>query len=216
MELATLAGALVLVLFAAFGVPAELQRDIPLAIVILPLMLWSAFRVGILETAGLGVIMSGVAVYRSREHLGPFELGGPESAPLMAQSLVTLISLLMLAVAAETAVRRRIESKLLLLNETLERRVHDADGAADAHARSARGGTVGRADWQLGMGSRHRPLVVVGRAQSHLRPCRRRRSSYDAYLALIHPDDRERTDAELKRAIHEKTSSDVRASHHPA
>ena len=39
-------------------------------------------------------------------------------------------------------------------------------------------------------------------------------SSYDAYLALIHPDDRERTDAELKRAIHEP-SSDVRTSHHP-
>src|SRR6187401_80490 len=114
MELATLAAALVLVLFVAFGVPAELQRDMPLAIVILPMMLWSAFRVGILETAALGVIMSGVAVYRSREHLGPFELGGPESAPLMAQSLVTVISLLMLAVAAETAVRRRIESKLRL------------------------------------------------------------------------------------------------------
>src|SRR6188768_4262869 len=104
---ATLAAALVLVLFVAFGVPAELQRDMPLAIVILPMMLWSAFRVGILETAALGVIMSGVAVYRSQEHLGPFELGGPESAPLMAQSLVTVISLLMLAVAAETAVRRR-------------------------------------------------------------------------------------------------------------
>ena len=62
LELAGLAAAMVLVLFVVFGVPAELQRDLPLAIMILPLMLWSAFRVGILETAALGVLMSGVAV----------------------------------------------------------------------------------------------------------------------------------------------------------
>ena len=202
MELATLAGALVLVLFVAFGVPEEVQRDIPLAIVILPLMLWSAFRVGILETAGLGVIMSGVAVYRSRAHVGPFELGGPESAPLMAQSLVTLISLLMLAVAAETAVRRRVESKLLLLNETLERRVHDRTAQLtrmhDRLAEAQSVAQVGSWEWDLATdrwwwSDEFSRIFAVSEVPS----------SYDAYLALIHPDDRERTDAELKRAIHE-------------
>ena len=203
MELATLAAALVLVLFVAFGVPAELQRDMPLAIVILPMMLWSAFRVGILETAALGVIMSGVAVYRSREHLGPFELGGPESAPLMAQSLVTVISLLMLAVAAETAVRRRIESKLRLLNETLERRVHDRTAELTRmHNRLVEAQSVaqiGSWEWDLASdgwwcSDEFSRIFGVSTAPSR----------YDAYLALIHPEDRERTDAELKRAIREK------------
>lgn len=203
LELAGLAAALLLVLYAVFGVPAELQRDLPLAILILPLMLWSAFRVGILETAALGVILSVVAVYRSREHLSPFELGGPASAPLLAQSLVTVISLLMLAVAAETAVRRRVETKLRLLNETLERRVDERTAELTRmHGRLQEAQSVaqiGSWEWDLATdrwwwSDEWRRIFGVSEVPA----------SYEAYLALMHPDDRERTDAELKRAIHER------------
>ena len=44
-QLATLVAAIVVVLVAAFAVPASLRRDLPVAVLILPLMLWSAFRV---------------------------------------------------------------------------------------------------------------------------------------------------------------------------
>ena len=202
-ELAALAAALVLVLYAAFGLSAELQRDIPLAILILPLMLWSAFRVGILETSALGVIMSGVAVYRSLEHLSPFALGNGTSALILVQSLVAVVSLLMLAVAAETGVRRRVESKLRLLNETLERRVHDRTAEItrirDRLVEAQSVAQIGSWEWDLATNA-----WWWSDGFSRIFGVSTIPASYDAYLALIHPEDRERTDAELKRAIHER------------
>ena len=202
-ELVALAAALVLVLYAAFGLPADLQRDIPLAILILPLMLWSAFRVGILETSALGVIMSGVAVYRSLAHLGPFEFEDGTSALLLVQSLVAVVSLLMLAVAAETGVRRRVESKLRLLNETLERRVQQRTAELtrirDRLIEAQSVAQIGSWEWDLATNA-----WWWSEGFSRIFGVSTMPSSYDAYLALIHPEDRERTDAELKRAIHER------------
>ena len=74
------------------------------------------------KTATLGVTLSVVAVYRI-QHLGPLAVALPSAPLIVAQSLVTIISLLMLSVAAEVSLRRQVQGELRLLNETLERRV---------------------------------------------------------------------------------------------
>ena len=68
-ELAGLVAALALVLYATFGMAAELQRDFPVAVLLLPLMLWSAFRVDIRTTSAMGVVMSVVGVYRTLQQV---------------------------------------------------------------------------------------------------------------------------------------------------
>jgi PAS domain S-box-containing protein len=115
---------------------------------------------------------------------------------------VAVVSLLMLAVAAETGVRRRVESKLRLLNETLERRVHDRTAEItrirDRLVEAQSVAQIGSWEWDLATNA------WWSDGFSRLFGVPTAPSSYDAYLALIHPDDRERTDAELKRAIHDR------------
>ena len=71
---------------------------------------------------------------------------------------------------------------------------------AVARARTLRRCAGGGADRQLGVGRRVEHVVVVGRDVSDLRaddaPV-----GYEPYLTLIHPDDRERTEQDVQRAI---------------
>ena len=198
-ELAALVGGLCLVLVAAFGVPADLQRDIPVAILVLPLMLWSAFRVDARTTAALGIMMSVIGTYRILNHYGPFELGAPASALLMVQSLVAIISLLMLAVAAESGVRRLVEHDMRVLNETLERRVDDRTAELtrmrNRLVEAQEVAQIGSWEWDVADNTlwwSEELCRIFGVATP---------PGYEPYLQLLHPDDRARTDEAVRHSM---------------
>ena len=196
-EAVALGISLAAVLFVVFGTSALALSDLPIAVLMLPLLLWAAFRFNTQTTATLGVTLSVIAVYRIEHQLGPLALVVPSL--LVAQPLVAVISLLMLSVAAEVSVRRRVEGELRLLNETLERRVtertseltrvHDrlVEAQAVAHVGSWEWDVPADALWWSDELCR-----IFGVTQPP--------ASYKAFLALVHVDDRERIDAAVRNA----------------
>jgi PAS domain S-box-containing protein len=199
-ELTALAGALALILWAVFGAPADLQRDMPLAVLLMPLMLWAAFRVDSRNTAALGVVMSIVSIYRTIRQFGPFEFGPTSDALLVVQFIVAMTTLLLLAVAAENRIRNRAESELRTLNDTLERRVQQRTAELtrvhDRLLESQAAAQIGNWEWDVAANRlwwSDEMCRIFGVASAP--------AGYEPYLALIHPDDRAVTDTIVRRAI---------------
>ena len=106
----------------------------------------------------------------------------------------------MLAVAAETGVRRRVESALRLLNETLERRVEDRTAELSReHERFVDAQAVAQiGSWEWDVASNtlwwsEEMCRIFGLTTPPV--------GYEPDLTLIHPDDRERTEQDVQRAI---------------
>jgi len=200
IELGALGAGLAVVLWAVFGPSGEVQRNLPLAILMLPLMLWSAFRVNSTVTAALGVVMSVISIYRAVWQFGPFEFGALPDALLIVQLIVTVVSLLLLAVAAENRIRRRVESELRTLNETLEGRVRERTSELtrvhDRLVESQAAAQIGNWEWD----------VTTNNLWWSDEMCRifgvpSVPAGYEQYLTMIHPDDRTITDTIVKQAI---------------
>ena len=148
----------------------------------------------------MGVALSVIALYRILHQLGPFSLGAALRVAAVVQSLVAIISLLMLSVAAEVNMRRRVEGETRLLNETLERRVTERTSELTrVHDRLVEAQAVaqfGSWEWDVAADSlwwSDELCRIFGVTKAPV--------SYQAFRALVHPDDRERTDTEVNRAI---------------
>jgi PAS domain S-box-containing protein len=190
---------LVAVLYVVFRASAPAMSDLPIGMLMLPVLLWSAFRFNPRITATMGVVLSIIAVYRIAHNVAPLVASGP--APLLVgQALVSLLSLLMLTVAAEVGVRRRIEDETRLLNDTLERRVDErtteltrvrnrlVEAQAVAH--------VGSWEWDVAADSiwwSDEMCRVFGLPAPP--------ANYETYLTLVHPDDRERTSGAVRATL---------------
>jgi PAS domain S-box-containing protein len=166
----------------------------------LPLMLWSAFRASATLTAGLGVVMAIVSVYRSLWQFGPFEFGSPANALPVILFIVAMVSLLLLAMAAESRFRRTIESELRTLNDTLEGRVQERTSELrrmhNRLAESQAAAQIGNWEWDVTTNSlwwSDEMCRIFGLAAAP--------QGYELYLELIHPDDQAMTDAAVKKAI---------------
>jgi PAS domain S-box-containing protein len=144
--------------------------------------------------------MSVVGIYRTLQQFGPFELGVPTTALLVVQFLVSIVSMLLLAVAAETHVRRRVESELRLLNETLERRVSERTaaltGMTDRLVEAQAVAQIGSWEWDVAKNElwwSDEMCRIFGVPSAP--------AGYEPYLLLLHPDDRDWTDAAVRQAI---------------
>jgi PAS domain S-box-containing protein len=198
-ESVTLAAALAGVLFLVFGAWSDALRNLPLAVLMLPLLLWSAVRFNTATTATLSVVMSVIAVYRILHDFGPFTLGEPDVSLLIVQSIVALVSLLVLSVAAEVSARRRVEGDLRLLNDTLERRVAERTAELTrVHDRLVDAQTValvGSWEWNVLEDSvwwSDELCRIFGVTKSP--------PTYEGFLSLVHPEDRERASAAVSEA----------------
>jgi PAS domain S-box-containing protein len=200
VEIAALLVGLALVMYAVFGVPVDLQRNVPLAVLILPLMVWSAFRVDSRLTAALGIAMSVVGVYRTRGEFGPLAFDGSADALLIVQCVIGITTILLLAVAAEIGARRRIESELRTFNESLERRVEERTAEVTRlHARmvEAQGlAQIGSWEWNVESNT-----LWWSEEMCRIFGLTKPPSAYEPYLQLVHPEDREWTDVEIRAAM---------------
>jgi PAS domain S-box-containing protein len=201
-ELALVAS-VVIVLVAVFGINDARIRDLPYAFIMVPVLLWSAFRFGPRATATLSVIVAIIATYRVIHNFGPISFGNPVISLVVIQTLVALFGVLMLSVSAELTMARRAELEIHALNETLERRVaerteeltreHDRFAEAQAVAH------VGSWEWD----------VVADTLWWSAEMCRvfgvtNPPANYQDYLLVVHPDDRELTNSEVRRAVEER------------
>jgi signal transduction histidine kinase/integral membrane sensor domain MASE1 len=198
-ETAAILASLAAVLWVVFAVNVPEVQNLPLAVLMLPILLWSAFRFNAGTTAAMSVTTAVIALYRVLHELGPFHLGEHSAALLVTQFLVSVISLLVLSVAIEVGTRARVEAEVRRLNETLERRVaertaeltHVYDRLAQAQAVAH----VGSWEWDVVNDSvwwsdELRSIFGVAHPPS----------GYETMLALVHPDDRARADMAFREA----------------
>jgi signal transduction histidine kinase len=120
VEATVLVACLVLVSLLVFGGPPISDGGYPLGFLIVPFLLWAAFRFGAHETAVSAAIVSVVAISGTLRGRGPFARASPNESLLLLQAFVGVTATVMLAVAAEVSRRRAAEARSRSLNDTLE------------------------------------------------------------------------------------------------
>jgi PAS domain S-box-containing protein len=125
-EAALLLGLTMLIAFAVFGGWRLIGTgNDPLEFLILPVLIWSAFRFGQRESATLSLVLAGVAIWGTLSGYGPFVIGSPNTSLVLLQSFMALIAITMLALAAEVTNRRKIELALRSFTTSLEQQVEE-------------------------------------------------------------------------------------------
>ena len=107
--------------------PAPVQR---LEFLVIPPIVWVAFRFGPREAATAALVMSTIALWATVRGVGPFALEAPRVALLSLQAYMSVITLTALVLAAAAADRRRAEEDRL--REARDRvRTHEALGQSE-------------------------------------------------------------------------------------
>ena len=120
LEATVLVACLVMVSLLVFGGASIAAGGYPLEFLIVPFLLWAAFRFGAHETAVSAAIVSVVAISGTLRGHGPFARASPNESLLLLQAFVGVTATVMLAVAAEVSRRRAAEAESRSLNDTLE------------------------------------------------------------------------------------------------
>jgi PAS domain S-box-containing protein len=211
-EAAALFACLLLTGVLAFGGVAVMREPAPLEFLCVPILVWAAFRFGPREAATATLLLSGMAILGTLQGEGPFARGSTERALLLLQTYMAVISVLVLAVTAALAERRRREAHVRSLNEELERRVErrteelrrvvedlrreagereraqEALAASESRLREAqRVARLGSWEWDMGTNAIwwSDELVSIYGLEPGAVPV-----TYDAFLEHVHPEDR--------------------------
>jgi PAS domain S-box-containing protein len=203
VEAAGLVASVALVLIVVFGTDVAAVRDLPLAFLMVPILIWAAFRFDTRITATMCVLASFIGVYRILHQYGPLSLPDPAVALLVIQTVVSIISVMMLAVSAEMNASRETDAAMRALASTLEERVRErTDALSKEHLRLAEAqevAHVGSWEWEVARDSLWWSAEMC-RIFGVTEPPR----NYEEYLSRLHPDDRERTHTEVVRANDER------------
>ncbi|HEX4667619.1 MAG TPA: MASE1 domain-containing protein, partial [Chthoniobacterales bacterium] len=111
------AGALLILLMLTSGVVfggwfAQFINNYPLAFVCGPILIWTAFRFGQLETATGIFILTGIALWGTLHHFGPYQLRTDNQSLLTLQCWAAVLTVTSMTLAAAMAERRRVEAEL--------------------------------------------------------------------------------------------------------
>jgi len=115
---------LLLCLILAVGVvvfggqfPGEVQTY-PLEFLCVPALIWAAFRFGRREMASAVLIISGIAVWGTVRHVGPFARDNTSEALVLVQAYIAVIAIMGSALAAVVAEHKDAEAQLRELATT--------------------------------------------------------------------------------------------------
>jgi PAS domain S-box-containing protein len=188
----------------------------PVAFLCVPLALWPAFRLGQLETAWTAVLLSGVAIWGTFIHHGPFGLGSLDRGLLQAQAFGGVVAVTSAAMAALVSERRRLYAhlearvrerteQLRLANEELHVEIA-ARERVQAALRSSEGrlleaqalAHVGSWEWDIERNV-HTWSDEVYRIYGVDRDTFVVR--YRHFISMVHPDDRADLDIAVRQAM---------------
>src|SRR5205807_9834830 len=165
-------------------------RDYPLHFTVFPLVIWAALRFGQIGTTAVTFIVSGVAIWSTANGLGPFAHGTVHEGLVMLQLFMAVVAgsgLLLGAAIAErdtAEARRAADYGALQVSEERLRLALEA-------------GRLGVWDWNVGTGQVQwsenlEPMYGLPRGRFP--------GTLEGFQALVHPDDRVRVNAAIRRA----------------
>ena len=164
---------------------------------ILPLV-WAALRCGPRETATVGLILAGFAIWATIEHAGPFGDIGLNASFVLLLTFMISVSVPSLALSTDVAMRGRIEDKLRRTQIDLDQRVKERTAAlADANihlTEAQRLANLGSWRWDVVENTvswSEQLQKIYG-----LRPGEFK-GTLQEFIGFIHPDDR----AQVRTAI---------------
>ena len=174
------------------------QYSSPLGfLTILPLV-WAALRCGPRETATVGLILAGFAIWATIEHAGPFGDIGLNASFVLLLTFMISVSVPSLALSTDVAMRGRIEDKLRRTQIDLDQRVKERTAAlADANihlTEAQRLANLGSWRWDVVENTvswSEQLQKIYG-----LRPGEFK-GTLQEFIGFIHPDDR----AQVRTAI---------------
>ena len=198
-EVAALVAALGLASFAVFSPWPPGRPDYPF--ILIPVLLWSAFRFGAWITALGSAFIVVIAVDGTLRGSGPFRHESPNESLLLLQAFVGLTTTMMLSVAAEVSRRRSVERDLRVLNERLERKVASrTDELQKANERLIQAQEVAHmGSWEWDVGANRvwwsdEMYRIYGIAAGTF-------IGYETFLEHVHPDDRSIAHEIVSRAM---------------
>ncbi len=200
--------------------------NFPLSFLPFPILAWAAFRFTQREASTAMVILSLIATWGTLRGFGPFGNYSPNEALLLLQGFMAVTSVMILAVAAAVADRRRVEASIRQLNAELEERVsvrtqqillanlelrrqieeRGRDQAelekSEARLREAQQvARMGSWEWDIERNElwwSKELYAIYGLDSGSVG------TTYEAFLERVHPDDRELTRRVLETAVREK------------
>jgi PAS domain S-box-containing protein len=198
-EIAALLFALGLVSFAVFSPWPPGRPDYPFIIV--PVLLWPAFRFGSWVTALGCALLMVIAVDGTLRGFGPFRQASPNDSLLLLQAFVGITTTMMLSVAAEVSRRRAVEHDLRGLNDHLELQVATrTDELVKVNERLLEAqevAHVGSWEWDISA-----DLVWWSDELYRIYGLGRREAiGYETFLGRVHPEDRSMVDAIVRQAM---------------
>jgi signal transduction histidine kinase/integral membrane sensor domain MASE1 len=201
-------GALALTALVGVGVFA-FSHHTQLAYLVFPLLMWMALRFGQRGAALAGAIVAGIAVYFTNHGRGPFVSGSPDDNLLLSQSFMSFAAITALLLAAVTLERERARRLLRIAHDHLDvevrERTADLRSANDALTKTEvqlseaqRLAHIGSWEWDIAANEltwSDEMYRIYG-----LDP-ERFGASYEAFLAQVHPDDRETAETVVGAAL---------------
>jgi len=212
-EALALFASLILIASLVFGGASSFPGGAaPLEFLCVPVLVWAAFRFSQREASTATLLLSGIALLGTLRGAGPFARADVNESLLLLQSYTSISSVLVLAVTAALAGRRRDEAGVRRLAEELERRVEartaelkravqtlreearereraqGALGTSEARLREAqRVARVGSWEWDIERDSLwwSEELYGIYGVDAASFP-----ATLESFIALVHPEDR--------------------------
>jgi PAS domain S-box-containing protein len=173
---------------------------------ILPLV-WAALRRGPRDTATIGVIVTGFAVWATVKNAGLFGPSSSNESFLMLLTFMISLSLPSLALSADVAMRRRTEESLRRTQSDLDTRVRQRTAAladANIHLQEAQR-LANLGSWSCDLKRDHvewsdQLLKIFGIARQDFT------GKVEQFLSFVHPDDRDKVQDSIDAALRSGTS----------
>jgi PAS domain S-box-containing protein len=187
--------------WVVFGALPTAGANYELAFLLMPWLLWTAFRFGARETAAAVTVVSVIAIYGTLRGLGPFARSSANESLLLLQSFIGVTSTMMLSVAAEVRRRLASDAELRALNQALEGRVtartEELRKVNERLLEAQQVAHVGSWEWDVASNAlwwSEEMYRIYGVGKDDV-------PGYEAFLARVHPDDRELVDTTVRQAM---------------
>ena len=181
--------------------------DAPLSYLVLPLPIWAALRFGQTGAVLVSVAIAAIAVAGTATGNGPFTNHDPDLNLVMSQTFVGIGAVIGLLLAAITAERGRAQAALVAAHLALEEKVGERTAAlARTQSRLVEAqelSQIGSWEWDVA-----RDVVTWSDELYRIYGVdpADHEATFGGYLALVHPDDRERVEQHVGRALADGTS----------